>query len=143
MHKVTIKKVIDSNDVNKLKDIAYETIKILDCLEEKDEELYAKFELDIYEIINGKKISEDIALQWVENMQPKGMYYSIDETNNVLRQKNWNLDSIDFFVVANMIKNDYYDTISDDELIYQVAKDWLLDKDVKEHKLYNYYKYIV
>ena len=106
MHKVTIKKVIDSNDVNKLKDIAYETIKILDCLEEKDEELYAKFELDIYEIINGKKISEDIALQWVENMQPKGMYYSINDTNNVLRHHHSNPAYTALLVVENIIQNE-------------------------------------
>lgn len=144
MHKVTIKSIIDSNDISKLKNLAYETIDILDCLEELDEESYAKHELNIYEIQNGKKISEEIAIDWVENMKPYGMKWTLEETTRAMRDKNWNLDPIDFFVVANMMFNDYNDIVLDDvDLALNMAKDWLKDTDVKENKLYNYYKYVV
>ena len=144
MHKITIKKIIDSNDLSKLKTLAYKTIDILDCLEKLDENKYAEYELDIYEILNGKKISEDIAIDWVENMQPYGMKWSLEETTRYLHDKNWNLDPIDFFVVSNMMFNDYNEIILDNtDLALELAKSWLQDSDVKDNKLYNYYKYVV
>lgn len=144
MHKITIKHIIDSNDITKLKDLAYETIDILDCLEEIDENAYTKYELDVYEILNGKKISEEIALDWVENMKPYGMKWTMEETTRAMRDKNWNLDPVDFFVVANMLFNDYNDIVLDDiDLVLNMTKDWLRDADAKDNKLYNYYKYVV
>ena len=144
MHAITIKKIIDSNDMNKLKLLANETIDILDCLESLDEDKYAKYELDIYELNYGKKISEDIATKWVENMKPYGQKWSIDETNMALRDKNWNLDPVEFYVVANMMFNDYNEIILDNvDLAFEMAKQWLTDSDVKSNKLYNYYKYVV
>lgn len=144
MHKITIKKIIDNNDLSKLETLAYKTIDILDCLEKLDENKYAEYELDIYEILNGKKISEVIAIDWVENMQPYGMKWTQEETTRYLHDKNWNLDPIDFFVVVNMMFNDYNEVILDNtDLALELAKNWLQDSDVKENKLYNYYKYIV
>lgn len=144
MHKATIKKVIDNNDIVKLKNLAYELIDVLDCLEELDEDSYAKHELNIYEIVNGKKISEEIAIDWVESMKPYGMKWTMEETTRAMKDKNWNLDPVDFFVVANMMFNDYNDIILDNtDLALEMAKYWLTDSDVKDNKLYNYYKYVV
>lgn len=144
MHKTTITNIIQSNDMTKLKDLAYETIDILNCLEDLSEEDYAQHELNIYEILNGKKISEEIAVDWVENMKPYGTKWTLEETTRELRNKNWNLEPIDFFVVANMMFNDYNDIVLDNvDLALELAKDWLKDSDVKENKLYNYYKYVV
>lgn len=144
MHKTTIKQVIDNNDIVKLKNLAYELIDVLDCLEELDEDLYAKHELNVYEIVNGKKISEEIAIDWVESMKPYGMKWTIEETTRAMKDKNWNLDPVDFFVVANMMFNDYNDIILDNtDLALEMAKHWLTDSDVKDNKLYNYYKYVV
>ena len=144
MHKTTIKQVIDNNDIVKLKNLAYELIDVLDCLEELDEDSYAKHELNIYEIVNGKKISEEIAIDWVESMKPYGMKWTMEETTRAMKDKNWNLDPVDFFVVANMMFNDYNDIILDNtDLALEMAKHWLTDSDVKDNKLYNYYKYVV
>ena len=144
MHKTTIKQVIDNNDIVKLKSLAYELIDVLDCLEELDEDLYAKHELNVYEIVNGKKISEEIAIDWVESMKPYGMKWTMEETTRAMKDKNWNLDPVDFFVVANMMFNDYNDIILDNtDLALEMAKHWLTDSDVKDNKLYNYYKYVV
>ena len=53
-------------------------------------------------------------------------------------------DYIDFFVVANMMKNDYKDlTEEDDVLALKLAHDWLNDVDAKECKLYQYWKHII
>ena len=50
---------------------------------------------------------------------------------------------IDFYVVANMIYNDYFDLVRDnEELALKMAKDWLSDEDAKENKLYCYWKHI-
>ena len=144
MHKKSIEKIIQSNDIMKMKMLTKIMNEMLDYLEEHDEEEYAKFELDIYETANGKKISEDIAINWVESMKPYGMKWTMEETTRAMKDKNWNLDPVDFFVVANMMFNDYNDIILDNvDLALNMARNWLKDSDVRDNKLYNYYKYVV
>ena len=55
-----------------------------------------------------------------------------------------NLDRIQFFVVANMMYNDHYEIVKDnEEMALKLAKDWLADIDAKESKLYEYWKYVI
>lgn len=144
MHKKTIEKIIESNDIMKMKQLTQKVVEMLDCMEKLDEEVYAKYELELYEIANGKKISEDIAIDWVESMKPYGMRWTIEETTRAMKDKNWNLDPVDFFVAANMMFNDYNELLSDNlDLALHLARYWLKDTDVKDNKLYNYYKYVV
>lgn len=139
-----IRNIIDSNNIEKLKMLACTAEDMLETIEKLDENKYAKYELDIYEISNGKKISEEIAMNWVASMKPVGMHWTMDETTSAMRDRGWNLDPVEFFVVANMIFNDYNDLIADDaEMTLKMAKDWLQDVDSKENKLYNYYKYVI
>lgn len=77
-------------------------------------------------------------------MQPIGIHWTIEETTNAMQSLGYNFDSVDFFVVANMMYNDYYDLVKDDEtLALKLVKDWLDDKDAKEDKLYCYWKHII
>lgn len=77
-------------------------------------------------------------------MKPYGMRWTIEETTRAMKDKNWNLDPVDFFVAANMMFNDYNELLSDNlDLALHLARYWLKDTDVKDNKLYNYYKYVV
>ena len=77
-------------------------------------------------------------------MKPIGIHWTIDETTNVMNNMGYGFNPIDFFIVMNMIYNDYYDIVKDnDELTIKMANDWLSDTDAKENKLYNYWKHIV
>lgn len=141
MHKIYLEKIDLNMHKSKIEDI----IDMLMCdAKNNDHELYEHIEGEMYEMAYGKKISEEVALNWVESMKPYGQKWSMEETTRAMRDRGWNLDPVDFYVVANMMFNDYNNIVLDNvELALELAKDWLKDTDAKEHKLYNYYKYIV
>ena len=92
---------------------------------------------------NGKVLTEEMAYKWVENMKPKGEHWTIEETTNAMKEMGYNLNSMDFYVVANMMYNDYYDLVKDnEELALKMAYMWLNDEDSVKDKLYEYYKYV-
>jgi len=131
----------DIQDMQKLGDMLVEII----CdTKESHPELYKKYKTELYEMAFGKKISEDVAKKWVEEMKPAGQHWTIEATTNAMSSLGYNFDVIDFFVVANMMYNDYHDLVKDnEELALKMAKDWLEDEDAKDNKLYCYWKHIV
>ena len=144
MHKSITKKMRErksTDDLNTLADIVDMS---LDKFKEEDADFYDYLETLLYETMYGKVISEEMAHDWVLNMKPRGEHWNIEETAQAMRQLGYNLNKIDFYVVANMMYNDYYNLIENDEtLALKMAKEWLTDIDVKENKLYNYKKYVV
>jgi hypothetical protein len=91
----------------------------------------------------GKKLNEDMAEKWVKEMKPAGLHWTIEETTSAMQSLGYNLERIDFYVVANMMYNDYFDLVKDDEVLaLKMAKDWLEDIDSSNDKLYKYWKYI-
>ena len=115
---------------------------ICDLKEEKPK-LYKKYKDKLYEMANGKVLTEEMAYKWVNNMKPVGEHWTIEETTNAMKQMGYNLNNIDFFVVANMMYNDYYDLVKEDEeLALKLSYMWLNDEDSVKDKLYEYYKYI-
>lgn len=115
---------------------------ICDLKEEKPK-LYKKYKDELYEIANGKILNEEMAYKWVNNMKPVGEHWPIEETTNAMKQMGYNLNNIDFYVVANMMYNDYYDLVKEDEeLALKLSYMWLNDEDSVKDKLYEYYKYI-
>lgn len=115
---------------------------ICDLKEEKPK-LYKKYKDELYEIANGKILNEEMAYKWVNNMKPVGEHWTIEETTNAMKQMGYNLNTIDFYVVANMMYNDYYDLVKEDEeLALKLSYMWLNDEDSVKDKLYEYYKYI-
>jgi thioredoxin-related protein len=141
MHKKYLKNINFEHHREKIEDI----IDMLMCeAKDKEEKLYNHIEMELYELAYGKKISEEMAEHWVQKMKPNGKHWNIDETNNAMYSLGYNLDQIDFFVVSNMIYNDYYNLVKEnEELALKMAEDWLKDTDAKDDKLYNYWKYIV
>ena len=129
------------DDMEKLSDMLDESIhKVKEC----DPEWFEKKKLKLYEMAYGKVIDEETAKEWVKSMEPIGTHWTIEETTNAMQNMGYNLDKLQFFVVANMMYNDYYTIVKDnEELALKLAKDWLEDKDAKEDKLYCYWKYII
>lgn len=141
MHKIYLKQIDFSYYKEKISDL----IDMLMCdAKEENYELYEHIEGELYEMVYGKKISEEMAKEWVEDMEPIGRYWSLEETSGAMNNLGYNHDKIDFFVVANMMKNDYADlTKEDDMLALKLAHDWLNDEDARDCKLYQYWKYVV
>jgi hypothetical protein len=130
----------NSEDMEKLSDILEETMY---DLKEYDETKFYDYKMQIYEIANGKTLSMDMADDWVKSMQPAGLHWTIEETTSAMQKLGYNLDKIEFYVVANMMYNDYFDIVREDEtMALKLAYDWLKDVDAKDDKLYCYWKYI-
>ena len=141
MHKNHLKNINFEHYRDKIEDI----IDMLMCeVKDKEEKLYNHIEMELYEMAYGKKISEEMADEWVHRMKPMGKHWDMEETTNAMYSLGYSLDQIDFFVVANMMYNDYYNLVKEEEtLALKMAEDWLKDTDAKDDKLYNYWKYIV
>ena len=119
-------------------------IELLDDAMEYDKEMYDYAKCELYELAYGKKLNEEMAEEWVKDMQPMGKHWTMDETTEAMKSLGYNCDIIDYFVVANMMYNDYYNLVKEDEtMALKLAYDWLDDEDAKENKLYDYWKYIV
>jgi hypothetical protein len=89
-------------------------------------------------------LNKEMAVKWVENMRPRGEHWTMDDTTNAMKSMGYSLDPTEFFVVANMMYNDYYDLVKDNEsLALELAEDWLEDEDAKECKLYEYWKHVI
>ena len=141
-----MKKVLEHIDYtkpeNKLK-MNELLVELLDDSMEYDKGMYDYAKCEIYEIAYGKKLNEEMANKWVESMKDYGKHWTMEETTNAMKSLGYNCDAIDYFVVANMMYNDYNDLVKDDEeLALKMAYDWLDDADSVENKLYEYWKYI-
>lgn len=141
MHKVYIEKIDFAMHKDKIKEL----IDMLMCdTKTKNYGLYEHIEGEMYEMAYGKKISEEMAKKWVDNMKPVGRYWTMEQTTKAMTDLGYNHDKIDFFVVANMMKNDYADlTAEDDALALKMAHNWLNDKDARDCKLYQYWKHVI
>lgn len=131
----------NAEDMEKLGDMLSE---IIYSTKDSHPEIYEKYKIELYEMAFGKKVSEEMAEKWVKNMKPVGMHWTIEETTNAMQNLGYNIDKVDFFVVANMMYNDYYDVVKEnEEMALKLAKDWLNDVDSVDNKLYCYWKNIV
>ena len=145
MHKKLIEKMKERSSKEDLMCLADITDMALDTMKESNHEFYEHLESLIYETVYGKVISEEMAEDWVENMQPYHLHWTKEQTDSVMKQYAPSVKSLDWFVVLNMMYNDYRDVLETDEVdtYAKLAKGWLMDIDAKEGKLYYYYKNIV
>lgn len=132
-------------DFNKHKEDLIDIIDMLMCeIEDDDPELFRHIESLLYEDAYGKVINSEMAHHWVQKMQPFGQHWSNDETTKAMSSLGYHLDPVSFYVVANMMYNDYFDLVKeDDRLALHLAKDWLDDADAKDCKLYEYWKHVI
>ena len=141
MHKVYMKDIDFAKNKDKLTDI----IDMLMCeIKDIEPKLYEHIECELYEGAYGKVINKEMAHNWVKTMEPIGLHWTIEETTGAMKSLGFNCDEVEFYVVANMMFNDYYELVKEDEeLALKLAYSWLKDKDAKEHKLYRYWKNII
>lgn len=138
-----IKKIVDNGKQEDMEELSNMLDDLICDLKEEKPKLYKKYKDELYEIANGKILNEEMAYKWVNNMKPEGEHWTIEETTNAMKQMGYNLNNIDFYVVANMMYNDYYDLVKEDEeLALKLSYMWLNDEDSVKDKLYEYYKYV-
>jgi hypothetical protein len=112
----------------------------------------SNIELDVVTTPTTKNCDTECKLSWVDNMVnedgTKGAHWSMEQTKNVLRQRDSNISPEDFYVAMNMMYSDYYKVakrfnVSSLDFYASMAEAFLNDKDTAENKLSNYFEYVV
>lgn len=112
-------------------------------LKHTDHGYYKAVEYKLHKMAYGEHLTEDMAHNWVENMQNKdgthGPHWTMEQTNQYAGRHN----HCDFFAVLNMMYSDYYNPSFDTSTYVKLAEDWLEDADVGAGKTLKYYYYVV
>lgn len=82
----------------------------------------------------------------VKAMRPKGQMWTYAQIEDYVEQKGVEDDYVNWYLVMNMVFNDYYNTArkynlqNDTEFYYCLAKDFITDPDGSRHKVEKYFK---
>lgn len=116
---------------------------MLDKLEDKYPALYTEMIEPIEKL--AYCIPKEEAESIVRNMRPRGQYWSYDDIKGYCESKGITDDIVDYYLVMNMMYNDYYSTAAtyglqkDAEFYFSLAKDFIQDPDAKPHKVEKYF----
>lgn len=98
------------------------------------------------------KMTRERADQWLKGLHNEdgttGAHWNFDQAVNVMKQKDYNVDPVDFYVAINMMYSDYFKVakklnINTVDFYGCMAEAFLNDKDAVPDKLSAYYAYIV
>lgn len=138
-----INKIVDNNKQEDMEELSDMLEDVLCELKEYNHDKYKHYKMKLYELAMGKKLNEEMAMNWVSKMKPKHEYWSYDQTTEAMQKMGYNCDKIEYYVASNMMMNDYYDITKDnEELALKMAYDFLDDEDAVSNKLYEYWKHI-
>ncbi|MBO7614772.1 MAG: hypothetical protein J6T15_03655 [Bacilli bacterium] len=144
MLKQYIDKIGESKDTSKMERLGDMLEELIYDLKESHPDIYEGYKQELYELAYGKKLTKEMAKEWVSEMKPVGEHWTMEQTTNAMTGLGYNFEGVDFYVVSNMMYNDYNDlVVENEELALRLAKDWLNDEDAKDDKLYCYWKNIV
>lgn len=91
------------------------------------------------------KIPAEEAMQIVKAMRPKGQNWSMQQVKDLCREHNIDKDIVNWYLVLNMVYNDYCGTAKafglqgDEEFFWSLAKDFIEDPDAKPLKVEKYF----
>lgn len=139
-----IDKIISSDDRAKMEELRELYKSTIRYIKATDSEKYREIECKLYEILEGKRLNEEKAKQWVKSMKPEAKW-SMEDVQSVKEKNNVEMPLIDFYVLMNMLYTDYHQVIGEDLNMYiNLSKAWYYDEDAPEgaEKLYCYGKMI-
>ena len=112
MHRKLIDKVIASNDLDKLKQITELEIYTIDILKEYSKKDYKSIETDLYEIVEGKVITKEMAIDWVESMKSRAKW-TYDEIESLKKSYDIDMHTTAIYVIMNMLYTDMQNSFGD------------------------------
>ena len=143
MHRELIDKIIQGGDNKAMECLKDITIDLIDHIKHCDHDWYKKIEFKLYRLVYGEHLTEELAKEWVEDMDNKdgttGEHWTMEQTSQFAGNHN----KADWYATLNMVYSDYYNPRFDTNTYVQLANDWLDDKDVENGKLLRYYMFIV
>lgn len=136
--------IVDNGKQEDMEQLSSMLDEIICKTKEHHRDMYDHYKMRLYELAYGHVVNSEIGEEWVREMKPIGKHWTIDETNAAMSSLGYKFDKNSFYIVANMMYNDYYNIVKDDDtLALKMAHDWLSDEDAKEDKLYCYWKHVV
>lgn len=146
-----IEKIVNDGkveDMHKLSEILEET---LEHLKKCDKDKYKEYELCLYEMAYGKRLTDEMKVEWVKRMKPKAKW-ELQEIADIHSKYGVEMPMYSLYVVMNMMYSDMNRGIGsgnspeDIEKYLEISEDWYYDEDAantEEAKLFAYWKYIV
>lgn len=106
MFRKYIDMIINSSDNRKMHELENVLTDTISYIKNTDEDIYNKIECDLYEIAEGKTLTEEKAKEWVSKMIPKAKW-SIGEVEQISKQFETSLPIIPAYVIMNMLYSDF------------------------------------
>ena len=134
-------KIVDDGDRMEMEELSDMLQEVIERVFNYNEEKGKEYELKLYRMAWGDVLSKQMAEEIISKMQPYHMRWSLEETRNI--QNDYDLDNIrdiDFWVVMNSAYNDYRDLFNDNiEMYVRYSRDFILDEDAKNNKVFKYF----
>lgn len=135
-----IKKAMDKGFEEEAWEIADE---VMEKIKRKWPEMYDELMEDLEGL--AYKIPADEAVQIVKAMRPKGQNWSMQQVKDMCREHGIDKDCTSWYLVLNMVYNDYCGTAkafglqNDEDFYWSLAKDFIEDPDAKPFKIEKYF----
>lgn len=151
MHKEYIDKIIMSGNDDQMRDLKEVLVDTITYVKNNDENIYNKIECDLYEIAEGKILTEEKAKEWVSKMIPRAKW-TLNDVKQLALKYQLNMPIVPAYVIMNMMYSDFSDVLGENdtneiiERYIKAAEDWYYDEDARhteDEKLYCYWKNIV
>ena len=116
---------------------------MLDILERTNPKLYREMSERLEDV--AYNIPYEEAERIVRNMAPKGQHWGYNDIEKLCNSKGITTDITIYYMVMNMVYNDYYNTAhkyglqSDVEFFWSLASDFIMDADAPSHKVAKYF----
>ena len=147
MHREIIHDIIKHGSDGQMEALKDVLIDLIDDVKKEDLQAYKAIEIRLYHILYGDKLCEKYARKWVEKLERndggRGEKWSVEQTESVRQAYAPSADKWEWYAVLNSIYADYYHEKFDNTIYYQLAKDFITDKDAVRDKVLAYYMYIV
>ena len=143
-----IEKIGENKNVEDMQELGDMLAEVIYNMKESHPEIYEKYKMELYVMAYGKVLTQEMAEEIVKKMQPYGEYWNFDTTTSVKNQFGIkDISDVDFYIVMNSKYNDNKDTIEkfiiDEsqrlEMYIDLTKDFVLDPDAKEGKVFSYF----
>ena len=146
-----IERIVDNGKIEDMQTLSELLEDTMEIIKDYDEKCYEDFEMKLYEMAYGKKLTDNMKREWVKKMRPMSKWTE-EEVKNIVSQYGFEVPYMSAFVILNMLYSDMKSAFgdgNDEESLKRYLRgtsDWYFDEDAKvdgEEKLFNYKMYIV
>lgn len=149
--KKMIQKIVDDGDRHEMEELSDILEDVTKMVRDYDEKEGKKIEMQLYEMAYGKRLTDDMKREWVEQMRPSARWTE-EEAMQIASDYGIEMPYLSFYVLINKMYSDERKAFEDDDeqstlrRYIDGANGWYYDSDTtntEEAKLFCYWMYIV